>query len=69
MEQLLLNIKFSWSAEDLPTAEPITPIFVTPEMVAAAVGKMKDCKARGSSGIVAEMLKASSEVTTPLQSV
>ena len=35
-------------------------------MVAAAVSKMKDCKAQGTSDIVAEMLGASSEISTSL---
>ena len=48
----------------MPVSGP--SIFVTLEMVAAAVSKMKDCKAPGPSGIVAGMLKASSEVTAPL---
>ena len=35
-------------------------------MVAAAVSKMKDCKAQGTSDIVPEMLGASSEISTSL---
>ena len=67
----LLNIEFPFSVEDLLSAEPVAgpATFLTLEMVTAAVSKQKDCQAPGPSGFVAEMLKASSEVTTPLRTV
>ena len=58
----LLNEEFSLNSEDL-TAGPVVgpPILITIEMVAKAIMKMKNGKAAGPSGIVAEMLKASSD--------
>ena len=57
-----LNEEFSWNSDDL-TADPVVSpsVLVTTEMVAKAITKMKNGKAAGSSGIVAEMLKASSD--------
>ncbi|XP_048585335.1 uncharacterized protein LOC125568053 [Nematostella vectensis] len=53
----LLNVEFSWSHEDLPPAYQVEgpPILVTSEMVARAVCKMKQGKAAGPCGVVAEM--------------
>ncbi|XP_048587465.1 uncharacterized protein LOC125570198 [Nematostella vectensis] len=64
----LLNVEFSWSHEDLPPAYPVEgpPILVTSEMVAMAVCKMKQGKAAGPCGVVAEMVKASDEVSIPI---
>ena len=64
----VLNVEFSWSFDDLPEAEPVLgpPILISTEMVAEAISKMKVRKAPGPSGIVAEMLKASTEVICPL---
>ena len=64
----LLNVEFPWLEDDLPAVEPISgpPIFVTPEMVLSAVSKMKNGKAAGPSGIVAEMFKSSPIVCSRL---
>ncbi|XP_060771234.1 uncharacterized protein slc22a21 isoform X2 [Neoarius graeffei] len=64
----LLNVEFPWSREDLTPAYPVEgpPILVTSEMVANALCKMKLGKAPGPSGIVAEMVKASEEVSIPV---
>ena len=58
----LLNEEHSWNSEDL-TADPVVdpPIHITIEMVTKAIMKMKNDKTAGPSGIVAEMLKASSD--------
>ena len=60
--ELLLNEEFSWNSEDL-TADSVVavgpPILVTIEMVEKTTMKMKNGKAADTSGIVAEMLKAS----------
>ena len=58
----LLNEEFSCNSEDL-TADPVAgpPVLTTIKMVAKAIIKMKNGKAAGSSGIDAEMLKASSD--------
>ena len=57
----LLNEEFSWNSEDL-TTDPVVgpPILITIKMVAKAIIKMKNGKTAVPSGIVAEMLKTSS---------
>ena len=58
----LLNEEFSWNPEDL-TADPVVgpPIYLNVEMVVKAIIKIKTGKAADSSGLVAEMLKASGD--------
>ena len=55
----LLNEKFSWKSEDL-TADPVVGalILITIEMLVKTIIKMKNGKAAGPLGILAEMLKA-----------
>ena len=64
----LLSVEFPWTADNLPSAEPVLgpPILITGEMVVQAINKMKQSKAPGPTGIVAKMLKASVEVSCPL---
>ena len=64
----LLNVEFSWSEADLSVADPVLgpPPLVTREMVEKSISKMKLGKAPGPSGIVAEMLKASSDVCSEM---
>ena len=64
----LLNREFDWNTDGLPPASPIAgpPICVTVEMVKSALSRMKSGKAPGPSGIVAEMLKASVDVCSPV---
>ena len=61
--QTLLNEEFPWDAthldQDSPKEGP--PPRLTKEQVQNALKKMKDGKAAGGSGIVAEMIKASGE--------
>ena len=54
--------EFSWNSEDL-TADPVVGPPILLEMVAKAIIKMKNGKAAGPSGIVAEMLKASDDTS------
>ena len=67
--ELLLNEEFSWNFEDL-TADSVVavgpPILVTIEMVAKATMKMKNGKAADTSGIVAEILRASGNTSVRL---
>ena len=60
----LLNIEFPWSEDDLSVADPVLgpPPLVTREMAEKSISKMKLGKAPGPSGVVTEMLKASSYV-------
>ena len=56
----LLNVEFDWPSDLLPAVAPLVcpPPRVTTEMILDALGKMKQGKAAGPSGITAEMLKA-----------
>ena len=65
---MLLNVKFSWREEDLSTADPVlgSLLLITREMVVKSIGKMKNGKVSGPSGVVPEMLKASSEICSVL---
>ena len=51
----LLNVEFRWSEEDLSVADPVLgpPTLVTREIVEKSIYK---------SGVVTEMLKASSDI-------
>ena len=59
----LLNIEFDWPRDSLPSVAPTEgpPPRLSTEQVRKALGKMKDGKAAGPSGIIAEMLKASGD--------
>ena len=59
----LCNIEFPWDEESLPAADPVEgpPIYITLEMVAAAVKKLKSGKSGGPSGVVGELIKACDE--------
>ena len=62
-----LDVEFPWSKDDLSVANPVLgppPAVVTWEMVEKS--KMKLGKAPGPSGIVTEMLKASSDVCSEM---
>jgi hypothetical protein len=56
----LLNIEFSWNPDHLTKEQPVQgpPIEISPDMIEKALKKMKNGKAAGPSGIVAEMMKA-----------
>ena len=59
----LLNVEFPWSKDDLSVADPVLgpPPLVTREMAEKSISKMKLGKAPSLSGVVTEMLKASSD--------
>ena len=61
------NVKFPWSVDDLPTAEPVfsPPILITTGM-AEAINKMKQSNAPDPTGIMAAIFKALVEVSCPL---
>ena len=63
-----LNVEFPWSEDDLPVADPVLgpPPLVTREMAEKSISKMKLGKAPGPSGVVTEMLKASSDVCSEM---
>ena len=63
-----LNVEFPWREEDLSNADPVLgpPLLITKEMVEKSISKMKIGKASGPSGVVTEMLKASSDVCSEL---
>ena len=58
----LLNVEFEWPSE-LPEVPPFEgpPPPVTVTHIQKALGKMKQGKAAGSSGVISEMLKAAGE--------
>ena len=60
----LLNIELPWSEDDLSVADPVLgrPPLVTREMAEKSISKMKLGKVPGPSGVVTEVLKASSDV-------
>ena len=62
--QRLLNEEFPWDSNKIDIGVPKEgpALWIDREAVRAALGKMKDSKTAGASGIVAEMLKASGEV-------
>ena len=63
----LLNVEFPWREEDLSNADPVLgPSLITKEMVEKSISKIKIGKASGASGVVTEMLKASSDVCSEL---
>ena len=64
----LLNVEFPWSEDDLSVADPVLgpPPLVTREMVEKSISKMKLGKAPGPSGVVTEILKASSDVCSEM---
>ena len=63
-----LNVEFPWSEDDLSVVDPVLgpPPLVTREMVEKSITKMKLGKAPGPSGVVTEMLKASSDVCSEM---
>ena len=64
----LLNVEFPWPEAELPHVAPVEgpPILITAEMVSDSIRKMKQSKAPGPSGIVAEMLKAAPDCCSQL---
>ena len=64
----MLNVEFPWSEDDLSVADPVLgpPPLVTREMVEKSISKMKLVKAPDPSGVVTEMLKASSDVCSEM---
>ena len=64
----LLNVEFPWSEDDLSVADPVLgpPALVTQEMVEKSISKMKIGKAPSPSGVLTEMLKASSDVCSEM---
>ena len=66
----LLNTEFSWNPDHLSQEEPVQgpPIEISPAMIEKALDKMKNGKAPGPSGIVAEMMKASGKVGSQIMS-
>ena len=67
----LLNTEFEWDRNSLSTVEPIAgpAMRIERDWVKSAINKMKSNKAAGPSGIVSEMLKASSLVTDLVNSI
>ena len=59
-----LNVEFQWESDLLPEVAPVEdpPTPVTKDLIRKALRKMKCGKAAGSSGIIAQMLKAAGEV-------
>ena len=59
----LLNVEFEWPSESLPVVAPIAgpPPSVSVELIQKAIRKMKEGKAAGPSGIIAEMVKNAGE--------
>ena len=59
----LLHVEFEWPSDLLPEAAPLEGPAppVTMNIICKALHKMKRGKAAGPSGVIAEMLKASSE--------
>ncbi|KAK4320812.1 hypothetical protein Pmani_008351 [Petrolisthes manimaculis] len=59
----LLNVEFEWDREQLSTENPVLgpPPMIATDVVSSAINKMKDGKAAGCSGIVAEMIKAAGD--------
>ena len=59
----MLNIEFPWS-QNLPHVDPVAgPVqFITPDGVLKSLWRMKNGKATGPSGVVAEMLKAATDI-------
>lgn len=64
----LLNVEFAWLENDLSPAVPVQgpPLLITQQMVDKSIKKMKSGKAPGPTGIVAEMLLASSDICSEL---
>ena len=64
----LLNVEFPWSEEDLSLADPLLgpPALVTREIVEKSINKIKKGKAPSLSGVVTEMLKASSDICSKM---
>ena len=65
--QRLLNVEFNWDPDHL-SYQPLVegpPIPITTDMVKKAISQMKVGKAPGSSGIVVEMIRASSVWAPP----
>ena len=62
--QRLLNIEFDWDPDHLSYQPPVEgpPIPITIDMVKKAISQMKVGKAPGPSGIVAEMIRAASDM-------
>ena len=60
----LLNEEFPWSRDILEAGEPVqgSPPEIKNEWVKKAIDEMKNGKAAGSTGIAAEMLKASGDI-------
>ena len=61
-------MEFPWRKEALSTADPVLgpPPLITKDMVVKSICKMKNRKASGTSGVVTEMLKASSDICSKL---
>ena len=59
----LLNMEFEWPSDLLPEVPPVEgpPSPVTVTHIRKALGKMKQGKAAGPSGVISEMLKAAGE--------
>ena len=59
----LLNVEFEWPSNELPEVAPTAgpPPGVSTAQIRKAISKMRNGKAAGPSGIIAEMLKASGE--------
>ena len=63
----MLNIAFPWS-QNLPHVDPFAgPVqFITPDDVLKSLRRMKNGKATGPSGVVAEMLKAATDICSKI---
>ena len=63
-----MNVEFPRREEDLSTADPAlgSSLLTTKEAVVKSICKTKNGKASGPSGVVIEMLKASSDICSEL---
>ena len=63
-----MNVEFPRREEDLSTADPALgpPLFIIKETVVKSTCMTKNGKASGPSGVVTDMLKASSNICSEL---
>lgn len=63
-----MNVGFPWDKSSLNNTETVegTAIFITEDMVIAAIKTMKQRKAGTPAGVIAEMIKAGREILTAI---
>ena len=69
--ETLLNVEFPWERENLPLAEPVQgpAPYISRELVADAVKRLKYGKAAGPSGVSGELLRAAGDTGIDIQHV